>query len=552
MSFRTLATMATLGILAAAPARAAMVPCVNGMAGQYPCRGVDLMAFMPHSTYSGGSGNDIWGWTDGLTGREYAIVGAQKGTAFIDITAPESPVYVGFLPCWQCTWPADGATRHEDGPPDDKDTPRCEPGDDHLRSHGGCQGDSQWRDMEVYADHVYIGSEQGGHGLVVFDLRQLRNVTSPPVRFTETFRFAGVGQSHTVTVNPESGKVFINGSRTATACAPGPTNSGGPVILDAAANPSAPTFAGCVVMDGYTHDSQCVTYQGPHTAFLGHEICLNSNEDTLTVVDATNPQAPVLLSRASYPGVGYTHQGWLTSDSRYFLLDDELDESNFQHPTKTYIFDLLSLTSPSLVGTHFGTTAAIDHNQYIVGRYAYQSNYRAGLRIQHTGRAGQGKLREVGFFDVFPANDNRGFNGTWANYPFFPSGNVVVNTIESNGGLFVVRPRRTNLELEVAPLMPGAFRLTVRNEGPADVDGAEVMVSGGTLLALIPSQGSCTRRPAACSVGALAAGASATVDVVLSPFSMGKSVQATVEATGALDLAASDDEVTFASSAAWK
>ena len=107
---------------------------------------------------------------------ETFIKGRSDGTAFVDVTSPESPVYVGFLPCWQCTWPANGPDRHEDGPPHDKDTPRCALGDDAQRSHGGCSGDSQWRDMEVYADHVYIGSEQGGHGLVVFDLRQLRNV----------------------------------------------------------------------------------------------------------------------------------------------------------------------------------------------------------------------------------------------------------------------------------------------------------------------------------------------------------------------------------------
>jgi choice-of-anchor B domain-containing protein len=406
--------------------------------------------------------------------------------------------------------------------------------------------------MEVYGDHVYIGSEQGGHGLIVFDLRQLRDVVTPPVEFTETFRFAGVGQSHTITVNPQAGIVFINGSRSASACAPGPQNTGGPVMLSAQANPSAPVFVGCNLVDGYTHDSQCVTYNGPSAAFAGREICFNSNEDTLTIVDVTDKQAPSMVSRTSYPGVGYTHQGWLTSDSRYFLLDDELDEGNFQHPTKTYIFDLLNLAAPVLVGTHFGTTAAIDHNQYIVGRYSYQSNYRAGLRILHTGRAGLGRLREVAYFDIYPANNDRGFQGSWANYPFFPSGNVVVNTIESNAGIFVVRPRRTNLKLEVAPLMPGSFRFTLRNEGPSDVESAEISLSGGSIWSLMPSQGSCARRPAACDVGALASGASATVDVVMAPFSLGVPLHASVEGTGALDEIAEDDAVDVAPALGWR
>lgn len=553
MSLRTLASAITLGIVAAAatPATGAVVPCVNGFAGVYPCKGVDLMAFLPHATWSGGAGNDIWGWTDPQTGHEYAIVGTVKGTAFVDVTVAEAPVYVGFLPCWQCIWPFDGTTRHGDGPPDDKETPRCAPHDEQGLHDGGCEGDSSWRDMEVYADHVYIGSEQPGHGLVVFDLRQLRNVTGPPARFTETFRFAGVGNSHTITVNPETGFVFINGSATATACAPQPTNTGAAVILDATANPSAPTFAGCSdIASGYTHDSQCVLYAGPDLQYVGREICLNSNgrqgpeTDWLVIVDVTNKTATSLISRITYQGAGYTHQGWLTPDHRYFLLDDELDENNQGHNTKTYIFDLTTLSAPQLIGTHFATTQAIDHNQYIVGKYAYQSNYRAGLRILHTGRAGLGRLREVAYFDVYPANDLRGFNGTWANYPFFPSGTVVVNTIESNAGLFVLRPRRTNLKLEVAPLFPGVFRLTVANDGAEAVDGAEVSLTGSTgIRSVTPSQGSCSMRPANCVLGPLAGGASATIEVRLSPRAVAPRLHAEVQATGALDATPEDDAV---------
>lgn len=554
MSIRTLATAVTLGILAAwaaTPCSAAVVPCVNGFAGPYPCKGVDLMAFLPHSTWNGGGGNDMWGWADPQTGHEYAIVGTRNGTAFVDVTVADAPVYVGVLPA-----PTASIPRHGDGDADR----HCPPGE-HLGLHdGSCSGSSLWRDMEVFGDHVYIGSEQAGHGLVVFDMSQLRNVTNPPVTFAETFRFTGIGNSHTITVNPQSGIVFANGSRSATACAtilcpnglPCPTNTGGPVMLDASVNPSAPVLVGCNVVDGYTHDSQCVTYAGPDAAYTGHEICLNSNEDTLTIVDVTNKLAPVMVSRTAYAGRGYTHQGWLTEDHRYFLLDDELDEDNFGHNTKTYIFDMLSLGSPQLIGTHIAGTRAIDHNQYIAGRYSYQSNYRAGLRILHTGRARLGRLKEVAYFDVFPADDNSGFAGTWGNYPFLPSGNVVVSTMESGGGLFVLRPRLANLQMEVAQIAPGVFRLTVTNDGPAAVEAADVALEGGTIWSLQPSQGSCSRRPAQCALGPLASGATAIVDVTLSPFAVSRRVRAEVMATGALDGVAADDSVSFAPTPAWK
>ncbi|NIR67130.1 MAG: hypothetical protein GWN61_22100, partial [candidate division Zixibacteria bacterium] len=63
------------------------------------------------------------------------------------------------------------------------------------------------------------------------------------------------------------------------------------------------------------------------------------------------------------------------------------------------------------------TTAAIDHNQYIKGNYAYQSNYRAGLRILDISNISGASLTEVAYFDIYPANDNPNFNGSWSNYP---------------------------------------------------------------------------------------------------------------------------------------
>ena len=67
-----------------------LTPCIDGMAGGFPCSNVDLLEHMPLSTIGGGNGNDIWGWTDPLTGNEYALMGRTNGTAFVDITDPEN------------------------------------------------------------------------------------------------------------------------------------------------------------------------------------------------------------------------------------------------------------------------------------------------------------------------------------------------------------------------------------------------------------------------------------------------------------------------------
>jgi choice-of-anchor B domain-containing protein len=374
-------------------------PCVNGTAGTFPCQNIDLASFLPLADIGGGTGNDVWGWTDPLTNKEYALMGRSNGIAFVDISDAEHPVYVGNLPTHSV--------------------------------------DSVWRAIKVYAHHAFIVSEAPGHGMQVFDLTRLRNVAGAPVTFSETAHYNGFSRGHTITLNEETGFAYVNGA-TAYADAAANKCARGLHIVDVR-DPIRPTFAGCFDADGYTHDSQCVIYRGPDAAYRNREICFNSNEDTLTIVDVTDKNAPRQLSRTIYTGSAYTHQGWLTDDQSLFLVDDELDESKLKTKTRTHIFNVSDLDAPSVTGIHEGTSTAIDHNLYILGRYAYQANYRSGLRVLDISGASTANLQEVGYFDIYPLDDLPNFNGAWSNYPFFKSGVVLISGIEQ--GLFVLRPR---------------------------------------------------------------------------------------------------------------
>jgi choice-of-anchor B domain-containing protein len=375
--------------------------CTDGFAGPYPCSNVDLLAYLPLSdiggTRSNSAANDIWGWTDPVSSKEYAIVGRVFGTSFVDISDPARPVYLG-----------------------------------ELLTHGPFG--SSWRDIKVYADHAYIVSEATNHGMQVFDLTQLRNVSSSPVTFSETAHYNKLSSAHNIAINEDSGFAYVVGASGKNSC------RGGLHMVDLR-RPTAPSFAGCFSADGYTHDTQCVIYDGPDAQHRNREICFNSNEDTVTIVDVTNKSAPVQLSRTGYAGSAYTHQGWLTEDLRYFLLDDELDEQNFAHNTRTRVWDVADLDNPTVHRVFDGTTTAIDHNQYVTGGLSYQANYRAGLRIIDAADPATTDLKEVGYFDVYPDDDAAEFNGAWSNYPFFASGVVVVSGIEQ--GLFVLRPTLT-------------------------------------------------------------------------------------------------------------
>jgi hypothetical protein len=76
--------------------------CVNGMAGPYPCDAIDIMSIIDVATLGGSNasnieGSDIWGWTDPTTNDEYAIIALTNSTAFVNITDPVNPLFLGRL-----------------------------------------------------------------------------------------------------------------------------------------------------------------------------------------------------------------------------------------------------------------------------------------------------------------------------------------------------------------------------------------------------------------------------------------------------------------------
>ena len=390
------------------------VECTDGEAAGFDCEQMNLMSFTPIRDIGGGRGinlNDIWGWTDPETGTEYALVGRTDGTAFVDISDPQHPVYVGELPMTDSS------------------------------------NVTAWRDVKVYKNHAFVVADNAGeHGMQIFDLTRLRDVSpdEAPVTFDEDARYDQINSAHNVVVNPETGYAFIVGA------SGGGRTCGGGLHMVNIDDPLQPTFAGCFADEstgrkgtGYSHDAQCVVYHGPDGEHEGQEICFGANETALSIADVTDKENPKAVAVAEYPGVAYTHQGWITPDHRYFYLNDELDElSGKTEQTRTLIWDITDLDDPQLVKEYtFGPTST-DHNLYIKGNRMYQSNYKSGLRVHDISNPTEPV--EVAYFDTSPAGDNEaGFAGTWSNYPYFESGVIAVSSIGE--GLFLLKPKRVNL-----------------------------------------------------------------------------------------------------------
>ena len=94
------------------------------------------------------------------------------------------------------------------------------------------------------------------------------------------------------------------------------------------------------------------------------------------------------------------------------------------------------MTNPVVETTYFGPTPSIDHNNYIIGNKVYMSHYTSGLRVLDISDISS--PTEEAYFDVYPANNNTSFDGTWSNFPFYDSGLIAVTGIDE--GLFILSP----------------------------------------------------------------------------------------------------------------
>ncbi|KAJ3895260.1 hypothetical protein GG344DRAFT_39169 [Lentinula edodes] len=399
------------------------VPCVDGYSSfssnhTYACNNADLYAFVPH--WATGSknrvGNDVWGWTDRESGREFGMVGQGDGTAFVEIQPDGSVDYLGRLPTQSV--------------------------------------DSIWRDIKVIGNIAYIGSEAEGHGVQVFNLSKLLvpGLKNAPKKYNITtdltafFDELPIGRSHNIVSHNSKPLIAAVGSMPRNdSCAAG-------LIFIDVSDPENPKGVGCASEDGYVHDAQCLTYHGPHVEYEGTDICYSFNEDAFTIYDISNTSSPIIISTTPYYGVSYSHQGWVVdeTDQRYLLLDDELDEVFSRgwasdNTTVTYIWNIEDLEHPVLTGHFNSAVKAIDHNLYIVDGLAYEANYKAGLRVIDVSSITEdptgSSFEEVAFFDVFPEDDDVGgvaeFSGAWSSYPYFESGFILVNSMDR--GLFVLK-----------------------------------------------------------------------------------------------------------------
>lgn len=318
--------------------------------------------------------SNICGWVDTADGKEYALVGAEDGLSIVDITTPSAPVEIIQIP----------------GP------------------------SSTWREIKVNGDYAYVTTESGAIGLQIVELTNL-----PATNLSVTTWQPVIGTDTLKTIHAlhiDNGKVYLYGSN---------VGNKGAIIADIVTNPMVPAYLGSwdtkYIHDGYVRND---------TLYAGHIY-----DGECEIVDLTNPAAGVSLATFFTPSK-FTHNTWLTADSKICMTTDEV---NYSYLGAFDVSNLANIFETDRIQSNPGS-GSIVHNTHVIQAnstdYAVTSWYNDGFTIVDISRPGN--LVQVGNYDTDKGASGPGFNHCWGVYPFFPSGTIVASDIQN--GLYVFSP----------------------------------------------------------------------------------------------------------------
>ncbi|MEE2887343.1 MAG: choice-of-anchor B family protein [Planctomycetota bacterium] len=290
-------------------------------------------------------------------GREFAVVGEYGGTWIVETTNPSRPVEIA----------------HFSGP------------------------NSRWREITAYQNIVYSVSEHH-RGIRIIDMSNPNRPVDRGYVFTSR-----IPSAHTISVDPDAGRLFVNGT------------ASGQLILDVSKTPLSPVILGYFTGE-YVHD--CYVRRG-----FGYYCEIYTGN--LRVVDVTNPASVKTVAVIGTPG-GFTHSCGVTADDALLVTVDENTSPNGYGLLQ--LWDIRNKARPVKKGFYTIGTPEICHNPYVLGRVGYMAYNSAGFHMcDLTDVTKPSKLAS------FDSNKNiSGYTGMWGCYPFQDSG-IVYGSDRDNG-----------------------------------------------------------------------------------------------------------------------
>lgn len=408
--------------------------------GAKPIAGVSAKGFM----------NDIWGWTS-TGGEEYALLPNSGGIAFVRVTDPNNPVFLG-----------------------------------KVQSQNPSSFGNIWGDAATFGNYGYFVTEIFGSEIVIVDMSGLDSLgpaASPDALLQAPTTFwngGGYLASHNIYVNGASGfgyvaGVFLDGSNACGTLTPPRYNT---LILDLNTDPANPTVAACLENVG-EHDFYVVNYSGPDGEHAGKEIAFvfDGRDRTGAAIggftaiwDVTDKSNIVQLANFRVPGLVFSHNGWTTEEQDFLFVSDEIDElvlagwggaiffaQPVEEPTNkpqtgTYVIDIRDLDNPQYFQRYEDGTVGLDHNLIVEGDKLYIASYTSGTRVIDIGRdigSGDIILEPFAKLDTEPRLGRNTLNialeekfstaflGQWGIYAFPGSDTVIASDITN--GLIIMK-----------------------------------------------------------------------------------------------------------------
>ena len=327
-----------------------------------------------HLTFPGKQLSNIGGYVDSL-GNEYALVGHSLGISIVNVQDPANPFIVQEIP----------------GP------------------------NSIWREVKVWQKFAYVTTEGGSQGLQIVDLTNLPGTVLPyhtwAPSITTTVGTYTLSTIHALHI--DNGYVYLYGAN----------NGSGidGIVIGDLSDPWNPTTAG--IYNGYyVHDG----YVRNDTVWACHIY-----DGFFSAIDVSDKANPVQLAQQHTPN-NFTHNSWLSDNSRYLFTTDEVDNS---YLAAYDVSDVNNIQFIDKIQSQNAGSNSIVHNTHIKNDYAVTSWYKDGIVITDVHRPQN--MVNVGWYDTNNLSGG-GYDGCWGVYPFLPSGTLVVSDMQQ--GLFVLTP----------------------------------------------------------------------------------------------------------------
>lgn len=333
---------------------------------------IDSITDFGNQRYSG-----CYGWTDSVSGKNYAILGGTDGTYFIDISDPSHPVTRDYVP-------------------------------------GGLDS-CTWREYKTYQNYVYMASDDpDSNRFQIADLSFLPDSVHV-IHDSDSI----IRRSHTLFIDGD--KLYCGGLSYADTTAA--------MAVYSLSNPARP-----VLLRKLEQDYPFIDYV--HDMFVRNDtIYASAGHQGLFMFILQGDSQFVMVGQYSmYPWQGFNHSSYLTENGKYLVFTDEVPAGL---PFKVIQVD--DFSNISLVATQNSNNYATPHNPYIRDGVLYMASYQDGLWMYDLNNNGVPVLK--GYFDTYWQNDGGGFNdpdyaGCWGAYPFYENGIVIASDMQN--GLFVL------------------------------------------------------------------------------------------------------------------